>query len=542
MSDTAASEAASVVEVPPAKGELDFSQFSVGQEYDAKLLAAKNFGVFVDIAKGVDVLIPRSQLTKANFDKLTELAKEKSAEIIKVSLVAVSAENRTLSGKYIQAKSKDRSDLSVLVGKELGTKIFNATVVSAHDFGVFASLDDLKIEGLVPASKLLDSIEKTPGAIKKALPAGSKIIVQIADVNVEQNKLILTMKVGRPGVDAFANMPSTKWFQGIIQSVSNFGLFVRPAGFDSIGLIHNSRVPRDLISALKKRAPIVPGTNATDVECLFAEGDIVKCRIESVTVDTRRLELSMLPVKNVEEDDDYVVEGRDPEGEEGVQPNQDEDEDEEYFDAESTLLWWRGSPYEKRVDEEVVVDEEIEVVNENKAVIEGTWRRMFEIDLRNDENEFSSKALEMELAELAEEIGELDGLDDEMVDSLGFGVTLPTGRLGVSVLKSNLPAGWAEEIGFFKEMETAQSATLSGLRGGKKMEALEMEKLLQAVELELDQAAARGGPRREAAEVASSLEEVASTVPVVEAVIESVTESAAAAEEQVPPTPPSEGV
>ena len=35
--------------VAPKKSSVDVSSFSVGQEFDGKLVSAKNFGVFVDI-------------------------------------------------------------------------------------------------------------------------------------------------------------------------------------------------------------------------------------------------------------------------------------------------------------------------------------------------------------------------------------------------------------------------------------------------------------------------------------------------------------
>ena len=103
-----------------------------------------------------------------------------------------------------------------------------------------------------------------------------------------------------------------KWLQGEVQSVSSFGLFVRPAGTEVTGLIHMSQIPRDLISALKKRSSAQPSGNQTDVEMLFQKGDVVSCRINSYG-GPKKIDMSMLPPKNEEDDDDYVVDGRDPE-------------------------------------------------------------------------------------------------------------------------------------------------------------------------------------------------------------------------------------
>lgn len=41
-----------------------------------------------------------------------------------------------------------------------------------------------------------------------------------------------------------------------------------------------------------------------------------------------------------------------------------------------------------------VEDEEVTIVNESPSIVEGTWRRMFELDMREDAADFSSKILE----------------------------------------------------------------------------------------------------------------------------------------------------
>jgi hypothetical protein len=212
-----------------------------------------------------------------------------------------------------------------------------------------------------------------------------------------------------------------------------------------LGLVHQSRIPRDLISALKRRAPIAPGGNKTDIEALFTVGDVVRVRTQEVSEANRRLELSMLAFKNdADDDDDYVVEGRDPEGEEDKFAAQDADDEEETetFDSESTLIWWRGAPYVKIAGESSgpKVDEDFQVLDESIKIVEGTWRRMFEVDLREDEQDFNSKAMEAEMKELEEEIGELGGMDDDMIDCVGFGSSTHTQRVGSFVSMSSLPA------------------------------------------------------------------------------------------------------
>jgi len=334
--------------------------------------------------------------------------------------------------------------------------------------------------------------------------------VRIEEVSPENKKLILGL-VGvagaggeRGGSMNLVGMPQTRWFQGIVQSVATFGLFVRPAGYDSIGLVHQSRIPRDLTAALKKRVPPAANGNTSDVQHLFREGDVVKARVQSS--DGKKIELSMLPFRaNEEDEDDYVVEGRDPEGDEDKfqQDQRDEDENEERYDAEDTLLWWRGAPYVKSsAGTEAVMDEEVEVVKESTDIIEGTWRRMFEVDMREDAADFSSKVRDAEMKELEEEIGELMGLDDDMSSGIGFGSTtsLSSKKVGQFVSLSSLPAEWKAEMEFFKELEKAEGDRKIGLKAGKASEQSEFESLLREVEVEIDASNARA-PRRDDAPV-----------------------------------------
>ena len=269
--------------------------------------------------------------------------------------------------------------------------------------------------------------------------------------------------------------------------------------------MHQSRIPRELISALKRRAPITPGQNMTDVEALFSVGDVVRVRTQEVSTANRRLELSMLQYKNEsDEDDDYVVEGRDPEGEEDKFAEDDSNDEEETvaFDPESTLLWWRGAAYTKIAgDFGPKVDEDFEVLDENIKIVEGTWRRMFKVDMREDEQDFNSKAMEAEMKELEEEIGELNGMDDDMVDCVGFGSSTHTQRVGSFVSMSTLPAEWREQMEFFKDLETTDNTKIAGLKAGKQAEQAEFDSLLREVEKELEQVASQAPRRRQEDEV-----------------------------------------
>lgn len=489
----------------------DFSELSVGQEFEGKLVSALPFGVFVDVSIGTNVLLPRSLLSKGSYEKLKTMVENKVDEAIKLQLTTVSAENKTLSGKYIPSNYVERADISTLDGKDLNSKKFKGSVISAHDFGVFVELEEFGVEGLVPASKL-------PGmsaSIQESFAAGTEVEVTIVEVNVDNKKLVLSMKTGRSEVGMMTNVAQDKWLSGIVESVTGFGLFVRPAGYETTGLVHRSQVPRELLAAMKQESPVDSAANVTLVEALFSAGDVIKCRVKSVSVDEKKLELSMLAYKeSADEDDDYVVDGRDPEGEEFKSFEMDNDEDERGYDAQDTLLWWKGQPYNKVIIADAPVDEENDIVKESISLVEGSWRRMFELDLRADELDFSSKILEKEFQELKEEIGELEGLDDDLVTD-----TLTTGsaqNFGSYVSMSALPADWREQMEYCREAETSAASIQTILRGGKGAEQSEFEALLKEVELELQGSSSYTPPASAAAPVEVPVEAVEEATPNVE--------------------------
>jgi predicted RNA-binding protein with RPS1 domain len=293
---------------------------------------------------------------------------------------------------------------------------------------------------------------------------------------------------GSQDVSVLCVIPHNKWIQGVVQKVLAFGLIVRPAGYYVTGMVHQSQIPRGLINALRKRVTIIPGQNKSDVENFFHEGDVIKMRVQSVSTDSNKIELSMQPISQSEEDDDdYVVEGRetDEEAEEAEREAREREDDSiSNYDPEALLLWWNGEAYHKIIDEAelAAVDEELEVVNESEDIVEGTWRRLFEIDMREDEADFSSKATELDLKEQDEEIGELSGLDNDMIDSIGFGTEYKRNKLGAFVSLNSLPEEWKNQLNFIKELDTEETQKQKGLRAGKAGETIELNSLVQKME------------------------------------------------------------
>ncbi|CAK9251871.1 unnamed protein product [Sphagnum jensenii] len=237
-------------------------------------------------------------MSRSSFDKLKNIFDSKSNTLIRIQVIAVNQENRTISAKY--AAEPNQMDITKMDMKELKSRSFNATVVSVHDFGVFAKLEGADVDGLIPASLLPDR----SGTLAQLYPTQD--------------------------VSPFEHLPKDKYITGVVQKVIAFGLIMRPVGYDVTGLMHSSQVPRSLVTTLKKRLANITdttvasaGVNKTDVELLFTPGDVFKMRVNSVNKEANKVEFSLHPYK---ESEDYAV----------------NDEIVLSYDSEDLLLWWRG--------------------------------------------------------------------------------------------------------------------------------------------------------------------------------------------------------
>ena len=335
-----------------------------------------------------------------------------------------------------------------------------------------------------------------------------------------------------------------KWIQGVVTSVASYGMFVRPAGHDVTGLVHFSQIPKDLLAALKLRAPMDKAANKTAVEQLFSEGDVVSVRVNSYG-GPKKIDMSMIPPKEEDDEDDYVVDGRDEEQEEGQQgrqrrPNRFADMTNEdsvaisAFDGQKKLLWWRGEPYVPVYnDGSQSVDAEASIITESDKIVEGTWRRMFELDMREDAADFSSKVNEQEAKELSEDIGELMGMDEDMFEDSAVTLMTTSGnRAGLNFDLGHLPEEWKAEIDFFKETETTSTSRSTLFKSGKSNEQQEFDAIIREIESDI----ARNPKAAAALAAQEATPEPVATEP--EAVVAAdnsaaVEESAAPAEESV---------
>ena len=79
-------------------------------------------------------------------------------------------------------------------------------------------------------------------------------------------------------------------FEGVISSVTNFGLFIRLSDYQIDGLVHISNLDNDYYHFDQQKGMLI-GENSHSV---FRLGDSVKVKVKDVNLDDRKIDLSLL--------------------------------------------------------------------------------------------------------------------------------------------------------------------------------------------------------------------------------------------------------
>lgn len=156
-------------------------------------------------------------------------------------------------------------------------------VTDIKTFGVFVDIG-MKREGLVHISKL------SSGRVANAadvVELGQKVKVWVRSVD-DEGKIWLTM-VHKDGVtkhdcELFAKVTPDQWLPGIVEAISDFGIFVKvkpPERNELVqGMVHVSNIKDGFVEHPSEEAAV---------------GQEVKVRVLAVFPDTGRISLSMKP-------------------------------------------------------------------------------------------------------------------------------------------------------------------------------------------------------------------------------------------------------
>lgn len=248
-------------------------KYHIGDKIKGTISSITDYGLFVEVAKGVEGLVHISEISWTN--RINDLAsKFKVGQEIEVLIVSLDVDNRRMSLSIKQLEKNPWA--SVAEQFQVGQKI-KGTISNITDFGIFVQLLP-GIDGLVHISDLswTEHIEHPADRYKK----GDEVEAVVLGIDTENKKVSLGIKqlAKDPWELIEQEYPIGKIIHGEVSKITNFGAFVKlPTGIE--GLIHISELSQDRM--------------VDKIEDVLSVGQAVEARVINVNKEERKLGLSL---------------------------------------------------------------------------------------------------------------------------------------------------------------------------------------------------------------------------------------------------------
>lgn len=198
-----------------------------GTKVKGAITSITDYGLFVEIAKGVEGLIRTSEISWTDrYEDLNDLNKSfKVGDEIEAVVISLDKENRRM---YLSIKQLEKSPWDAMfdefqVGQRVKGKVSNIT-----DFGVFVQLAP-GVDGLVYISDFSWTEHiKHPGDLYKK---GDDVEAVITEINKPKKKISLSVKdlSANPWENLEGNYPVGSLIEGEVTKITDFGAFVKLA-------------------------------------------------------------------------------------------------------------------------------------------------------------------------------------------------------------------------------------------------------------------------------------------------------------------------
>lgn len=242
-------------------------KFPIGTQLKGKIVNILNYGLFVELEKGIEGLIHISEISWSK--RIADL-KETFAigDIVEAKVLSIEKQSKriSLSIKQLEANPWE------IVGEKYsqGMKI-SGTVRGFSDYGAFVELPD-NLEGMIHISDL--SWTRKINHPQEVLKKGQKIEVIILSIDAKNQRIALGLK--QLGENPWPRIAQEYSLERIVDaevtSVTNFGVFVKLAD-DLEGLIYTGEIDNTKKEQLKP-------------------GDKIQAKIIKVDVDAMKIGLS----------------------------------------------------------------------------------------------------------------------------------------------------------------------------------------------------------------------------------------------------------
>lgn len=257
--------------------EVTAETVGIDSVVEGKVTKLLPYGVFVEIADGVEGLIHMSDFTwnkkRVNLGEFVQVG-----DTVKVRVLEFVPEERKLKLgiKQLHENPWDSAEERFAIDKELSAK-----VLDVKPFGLFAEVEP-GVDVFIHQSDY-----NWQGEAAKKFSVGDTVTFKVIELNLDDNKIKGSIKAltKSPWELALENYKVGQTIEKEIKNIMDFGLFVNLSkGVD--GFIPAQMASKDFIKNLKDR---------------FKVGDKIKAQIVEIDKDKQRIKLSAKKIELEEE-------------------------------------------------------------------------------------------------------------------------------------------------------------------------------------------------------------------------------------------------
>ncbi len=252
-------------------------KYPVNSKVHGKVVNVMPYGAFVELEEGIEGLI---HVTEMSWTKKVARASEvmKQGDEVDAVVLGVNKEARKISLGLRQAQPNPWELIKEKYpsGTRIKGKVRNMT-----GYGAFVQIQD-DIDGMIHVSDM--SWIRKINHPSEILQKGMEVEAVILEVDAENQRISLSMKklTDDPWQDIQSKYKVGDMVEGKVTKLASFGAFVElEGGID--GLIHISELSDERVARVKDVVQV---------------GQVVKARVKNISVEERRIGLSMKSAAN----------------------------------------------------------------------------------------------------------------------------------------------------------------------------------------------------------------------------------------------------
>jgi small subunit ribosomal protein S1 len=190
-------------QLEPDPWTLFTEKYSPGAKVTGKVRSITDYGVFIGIEEGVDGMVHKSDLSwAAKVNNPSDLYHK--GDDVEAIILSINHDEKKVS---LGVKQLWDDPWPTIFSELPPGKQVDAKVISTVDYGVFVKIRD-GLEGLIPSNEIVEA--KAEDGTSIPLKIGDEVKAEIANIDSQDRRLTLSMRVGEAAANAGGQTSAAK--------------------------------------------------------------------------------------------------------------------------------------------------------------------------------------------------------------------------------------------------------------------------------------------------------------------------------------------